>query len=276
MNDFTAIIDSIALNASRSNPPVEGDYTGEDGLLYCGKCHTPKQTRLPMSFGGRIVACGCLCKQREWEEEKEREKRNRADELRAYCLPDIAMRRHCFANATDAKHIQIARRYVEKWEEVRRNNYGLMLWGNTGTGKSFTAQCIANALLDRHIPVKYLTAPELVAKLMDRETSRSEFMQRIREVPLLIIDDLGAERDTPFAREQLCAVIDARSESGKPLIVTTNYSVAEMDNCTDMAMQRIFNRLKAVCVPVAVTGKSRRNELGEEKIRLARELLYGN
>lgn len=275
MNDFEAIMEKIVANAIRNNPPVEGDYTGEDGLLHCGKCHGARQMRDPNVMGGRLLPILCPCRLEEQEREKEREKRKRADELRAYCLPDVGMHRHTFDSAADAKHIRVARRYVDKWEEVQRDNIGLTFLGNTGTGKSFTAQCIANALLDRHIPVRYMTAVELVSALTDKETKRGEFMQKIRDVPLLIIDDLGAERDTPFAREQLCAVIDTRCESRKPLIVTTNYTKAEMEQCADPTMQRIFNRLKAICVPVAVTGKSRRDELGERKIQKARELLYG-
>ena len=276
MNDVNSILGGIVANAIRNNPPVEGDYTGDDGLLYCGKCHTPKQTRVPNLNGGRHVPCTCLCQQKEQVEEKKRDEKKKADELRVHCLPDIAMRRHTFAAATDAKHIQIAKRYVKKWEDVHRDNIGLRFWGNTGTGKSFTAQCIANALIDRHIPVRYMSAVEIVATLMDKDTKRGEFMQRIRDVPLLIIDDLGAERDTSFAREQLCTVIDTRCESGKPLIVTTNYTVNEMKNSADKDMQRIFNRLNAACVPVAVVGESRRDEIGEKKMLLARELLELN
>ena len=276
MNDVNSITDRLVAIAYKNNPPVEGDYLGEDGLLYCGKCHTKKQTRVPGLNHGDPVMCTCLCQQKEQAEEDEREKQKKADELREHCLPDVSMRRHTFAAATDAKHIQFARRYVEKWDDAKRKNLGLCFWGNTGTGKSFTAQCIANALIDRHIPVRYMSAVEIVATLMDKDTKRGEFMQRIRDVPLLIIDDLGAERDTSFAREQLCTVIDTRCESGKPLIVTTNYTVNEMKNSADKDMQRIFNRLNAACVPVAVVGESRRDEIGEKKMLLARELLELN
>ncbi len=261
------IIDSI----NRPNAAL-GDYTGEDGLLYCGKCRTPKQTRGEGIAEGRLLSIPCACRRAEIDEEERQTQRRRADELRSRCLPVRAMHGSTFSAASDAKHIRIARSYAEKWDECRAKDIGLLFWGNTGTGKSFTVQCIANALLDRQIPIKYYTSVQLVARLMEKE-GRETFMDALRKAPLLIIDDVGAERDTPFSREQLCAVIDDRSEARKPLIVTTNYTLDEMRNCQDHAQQRLFDRITALCVPVAVVGESRRREIGEGKLREAKELL---
>lgn len=259
-----------AINRPNSEP---GDYTGPDGLLYCGACGTPKQMRGEGPFSGHLLSIMCACAQEAYDKEMEQERRRKAEELRAVCLPVESMRTHTFDSAVDAPHIKTARRYVAKWDEVSAKNIGLLLWGNTGTGKSFTAQCICNALLDRKIPVKYVSAVELVAALMDRDVKRGPYMDGLRKTPLLVIDDIGAERDTAFSREQICAVIDARSEAGRPLIVTTNLTLDEMDACRDQALQRVYNRMKALCVPVAVIGESRRDGIAEEKTRLARELL---
>lgn len=262
------IIDKI--NKPNAAP---GDYIGPDGLLYCGKCHTPKQMRGSGVLAGKLLSITCACKEDEAQAAELEAKRKRIEDLRARCLPVEAMHKRVFATAGDEKHIEAARRYVERWEQMRAKNIGLMFWGNTGTGKTYAAQCIANALIDREIPVMYTTAVDLVAKLMNRETRREEFMEQLRKVPLLIIDDVGAERDTAFSREQICAVIDARSESGKPLVVTTNYTVGEMKKREDSVLERFFNRLLGCCAPVAVIGDSKRNAIAAQKMQLARELL---
>ena len=249
---------------------VPGDYTGEDGMLHCGKCGEPKQMRGEGALKGMLLPVTCSCQTREQAAKEERERRAKIEALRAKCLPVKAMHGHTFDSASEEKHILIARRYVEKWEDVCKNNYGLLLWGNTGTGKSFTAHCIANALIDRGIPVLFYSATEIVARLMDWER-RDETMQKVRSAQLMILDDIGAERDTSSAREQLCAVIDERIESGKPLVVTTNYTLGEMKDCEDRAQQRIFDRLKPL-VHIAITGESRRREIGAQKLRDAREL----
>ena len=182
------------------------------------------------------------------------------------------MRKHTFEAASEDKHVQLARRYVEEWTEMRKRNVGLLLWGNTGTGKSFTAHCIANALIEQGVPVRVYSVVDLMMSLMNWQ-KRDDILQKIRTVPLLILDDVGAERDTPFSHEQLCAIIDERGESGLPLIITTNYSVSDMEKCGDPEMQRIFDRLCAMCVKIAVTGESRRREIGAQKLRDARALL---
>ena len=47
-----------------------------------------------------------------------------------------------------------AHAYVENWKEAYKSNIGLLLFGDVGTGKSFLAGCIANALLDQDVPVR--------------------------------------------------------------------------------------------------------------------------
>ena len=248
-----------------------GDYTGADGLLHCGKCRKPKQMRLDGVEKPVSILCDCAEDQRRMEEAQARQKR--VDDLRARCLPREAMRRHTFEVADVGRHIDIARRFVEKWPELRRNGTGLALWGNVGTGKSFTAHCIANALIEQEIPVRCTSAAEIVAALTERNTPRAEYLDRLCSVPLLVIDDLGAERGTDYAREQLCAAIDARTESGRPFVVTTNYSLEEMRNPADPALARIFDRVLSRCVPVAVVGKSRREDEATARLAAARALL---
>ena len=250
-----------------------GDYTGVDGLLYCGKCHKPKQMRGDGVLAGKLLSITCSCKEAELQAAELAEKQKRVDALRARCLPVESMHSRVFSAAGNEKHIRTAQRYVEKWDEMVTENCGIIFWGNTGTGKTYAAQCIANALIDQEISVYYITAVDLIAKLMDRETRRGDLMHKLQKTPLLIIDDVGAERDTAFSREQLCAVIDARNESGRPLIVTTNYTAAEMRNCSDPALQRIFNRLLSCCVPVAVIGESKRNAMAARKMQRMREVL---
>lgn len=156
---------------------------------------------------------------------------------------------------------------------MRKNGTGIVLWGNTGSGKSFTAQCVCNALVDRGIAVAYVTAAGLVSNLMDRDIPRQEYRDKLCRVSLLVIDDIGAERETSFAREQLCGAIDARLENGKPLVVTTNYSLTEMQDTQDPALSRLFDRVLGSCVPVRVVGESRRKVDGAVKLEAARRLL---
>ena len=265
--NVSAVLDRI------NKPNVnQGDYTGDDGLLYCGVCHEPKQTRGTGVMSGKLLFITCDCQKKAIAEEEREKKRVKADELRSFCFANKAMAQHTFSVASDAKHIQIAKRYVAKWEEVKSKNLGLLLWGNTGTGKSFTAHCIANALIEQLVPVRLYSSVQVINDMMDRDL-RAKLMEKVRTVPLVILDDVGAERNTPFAREQLCAIIDERNEAGLPLIVTTNYTLSDMDKTADQELQRVFDRIRSMCVAVAVTGESKRRAVGAQKLREAREIL---
>ena len=90
-----------------------------------------------------------------------------------------------------------ARAYVENWKEAYKNNTGLLLFGNVGTGKSFFAGCIANALLDRDVPVLMTNFPTILNRLTGMfSADRADFITSFDEYDLLIIDDPGVERST--------------------------------------------------------------------------------
>ena len=74
--------------------------------------------------------------------------------MKASGLQEKALYDYNFANDSGINpEIRHAHTYVEKWEEMKKNATGLLIWGNVGTGKSFFAGCIANALLEKGIPV---------------------------------------------------------------------------------------------------------------------------
>ena len=89
---------------------------------------------------------------------------------------------------------------------------------------------------------------------------------------LLIIDDLGAERSTEYAVENVFNVIDRRYRTGKPLIITTNLHIDTMRNETSIDKKRIYDRVFEMCVPVQMKGTSKRKASADNKIKLLREL----
>ena len=77
---------------------------------------------------------------------------------------------------------------------------------------------------------------------------------------LLIIDDLGVERSTEYAMEQMFFVIDSRYRSRRPMIITTNLKLAELKNPPDLAHARIYDRILERCAPILFAGKNFREE----------------
>mgnify|MGYP000933183649 CR=1 FL=1 len=121
------------------------DYYGADGLLYCGKCHTPKDAFFAkglvlMGKNRHPVECSCHKAEREQQEAaiKERKHLDLVRRLKADGFSDSAMLNWTFANDNGrSPQIRHAHRYVEQWQTMRAENIGLLLWGGVGTGKSF-------------------------------------------------------------------------------------------------------------------------------------------
>ena len=266
--DTNGIIEGLAKAAAQNHKPQEGDYI-KDGLLYCGKCHTPKQCEVEM--GGRIIKPYCMCRcevereERLKEEERARERMQRADRMRRTGFPDSEMRDWTFANddGKDAKTMAAMRRYVEKFPEMLENGTGLMLYGNVGSGKSFAAACIANALIENGTPCLMTNFQRIVNKYIDS----------LQKFDLLIIDDFATERKTEYMAEQVTAVIDARYRSKLPLIVTTNINPRDLMSADGIGEQRIYSRIMDMCVPVAFNGQDRRRSDYAARTAAAKELL---
>ena len=147
-----------------------------------------------------------------------------------------------FASATDTPSIQMAKRYTENWKNVKAENLGLLLWGDVGTGKSFLAACIANALLEKGVPVLMTNFSKILNQMgaMYSDERVSLYCFFFNRFSLLIIDDLGIERNTEYALEQVYAVIDERYKTGLPLIITTNLTISQLRNPEDVAHARIY------------------------------------
>ena len=92
---------------------------------------------------------------------------------------------------------------------------------------------------------------------------------------LLIIDDLGVERNSEFAREQVFNIIDSRYRSQLPMIVTTNLTVDELKNPADLARARIYDRVLERCTAIKVSDQNIRKLNMAENLVKAKQLLEG-
>ena len=187
------------------------DYVAEDGLLYCGSCKTPKEAFFPNGkklFGRDRHPAECRCRQatREKQEKEERARLHyeKVQRLKLQGFTDWAMQHWTFANDHGQNpQMQLAQRYVAHWPEIRDKNVGLLLWGGVGTGKSFMAGCIANALMEQEVAVCMTNFARIMNELNSTFAGRNEVVDRLCSYPLLVIDDFGMERGTEYALEQI-------------------------------------------------------------------------
>ena len=151
-NEIEAMITDITTTTTEAE-----DYTGEDGLLYCGKCHTPKEAYFAEGktcFGRDRHPAECDCQRAAREKQQAAESRQKhlekVEDLKRRGFTDPAMRNWTFEHDNGRNpQTETARFYVESWETMQAENIGYLFWGGVGTGKSYLAACIANALMRR-------------------------------------------------------------------------------------------------------------------------------
>lgn len=121
----------------------------------------------------------------------------------------------------------------------------LLLFGDTGVGKTFLSNCIAKELLDTSHSVIYLTAIELFKQFEKQDFNRgyqSDDIDNtyILDCDLLIIDDLGTEVGNTYTNSKLFYVINERILRKKSVIISTNLSLSDI---RDAYSERIFSRI---------------------------------
>lgn len=180
------------------------------------------------------------------------------------CFPERAMAEWNFENDNGSNScMKYAKQYVEKWDESYKKGFGLLLWGDVGTGKSYMAACIANALLEQEKRV-LMTNFAMISNGIYASTDKNEYIEAICSYDLLIIDDLGSERSSSYMMENVFQVIDRRVCSGKPMIITTNLTVQEMRETQNLDEKRIYDRVLEYCQPICVKGENHRREKSKQ------------
>lgn len=282
MIEMTDEVRNYIDEAANKNILEDDEYIdSEDGLIHCSVCCERRQTvvkrfRHPGYF---IPRCPCACQIEEERQRKEkqaqRERMERIKRRRAHGLRDKSLHSYTFDHDNGSNPVmEKSRAYVHNWKEAYRNNTGLLLFGDVGTGKSFFAGCIANALLDQDVPVLMTSFPTILNQLTGvYPEERVDFINSLNDYDLLIIDDLGVERSTEFAMEQMFEVIDKRYRSGKSMIITTNLTLEQLRNPPDLAHARIYERILERCAPILFSGENFRKQKSEENKRIARMIV---
>lgn len=257
---------------------VEFAYDSEkeyikDGHAYCKVCHERKDGDVMEFFGNKMilrVACKC---DREIEQQKERrEKQMEIERLKRTCFNSMREWSYTFENyqGEENQSLMIAKNFVEDYEKMKKESIGLLFYGSVGSGKTYLACSIANSLIEQYqISVKIRNFAQIINELQKSsfDFDKNAYIESLVNTSVLILDDLGIERDTSYAKEQVYNIVNSRYLKQKPTIFTTNLSYDTIQNCKDsVEYQRIYSRIIEMCIPVMVVGEDFRKFIQRDKL----------
>lgn len=253
----------------------------------CKVCGERLYTQIEVLGKTRALPIPCFCQREEmekrYEKEEAEEKQRRLDRLKIYSMMDAHFEKCRFenwdTNLVSKSYYTMAKNYVDQWADIKARNVGLLLWGKPGCGKSYMSFCIANALIEKFVPVIAISSIGILNRIKDTfdkhgQEGQTEIIRGLEDASLLVLDDLGAEAKTRWANETIYSIIDARYRSSKPIIITTNLSPEQLREKTisDDGVARIYDRIIEMCTPVEISGNSIRRLVAKQKGEFIKEL----
>ena len=256
----------------------EGDYS-IGGVLYCAHCHTPKQHVRDWQGKTYRFPIPCQCQKEALARQEQKQKRRKAMEkamrYRELGFSDEVLKNWTFARDDGAspKYTAIMKRYVEHFSECRAKGQGLLLYGSCGSGKTFAAAAIANALIEQGIPCLVSNFDRLSDKLTAPRSQRTMEAEDLNKFELLVLDDLDAEVDNKYTDNMIFRIVDSRYRAGLPMIITTNLTKQDLLNPRSVAKKRIYDRILERCCPVEMNDANRRAKAMKNNILDMKQLL---
>lgn len=280
METTKELLDNVLQNMEKSILNEDnGDYVkNEDGLVYCGKCNTAKQQMANIGGVLRKIPKNCDCRNKEIEKQRkemeEFEHGMRINMFKSMAFDDELMYAQTFEREDGSlEYRQAGLNYVKHFEDMEKENIGLILTGAVGTGKTYLAASIANALIEKGVSVRMTNFGVILNDMMNLQIDKNKYIKNLNSNRLLIIDDFGIQRDTSFAMEHIFNIIDSRYRANKPILVTTNLPISYLMNTTDLKEKRIYSRLLEMATPLIFNGENHRIKTMREKAMVANMVL---
>jgi DNA replication protein DnaC len=193
----------------------------------------------------------------------------RVSRARARSLSGVIPRRYRGVSFDRPPVTQIApaitaavKRYVNRIDDQLDAGRGLWLQGSVGTGKTTLAMLVSRHAIEAGRSVAIYSLPRLLAEIRttfddDRSRSYVDLIDRLTAVDLLHIDDVGAEKTSEWVLEQLYAIVNARYEDERSIVITTNL---ERDALAGQINERTVSRLEEMCEILPLWGEDARQQ----------------
>jgi DNA replication protein DnaC len=258
--------------ASEKHLPPSGETAPTRECEHCGREITGEWVPFPPALSAKygrdgqwwFPPCSSECQaadeQLEWEQQTRA--RKTAALLEKSEMPErlsrstLARFDPSFSPAA-ARGLAAVRDYLAAWKEMRQEGRGLYLVGGVGCGKTHLAAGMARVLMEEHyVPTLFHTAPGLLDRLRPSEDSdREAWAAWAMNAELLVLDDLGVEKATEWAKERLFVLVNHRYRRSLPTVYTSNLGPGELGRHLG---ERTLSRIAETCRFVELAGPDHR------------------
>lgn len=252
-------------------------------LKTCEICNEFIEKDIEILGSLRRVPIMCSCKKKKLEEKAIQEEINER-EIRLKQLFRNSLMDNKFKECTfdkwdhqlgSEKIYKITSKYSNSFKEMKKNNVGLLIYGEPGNGKTYATCCIANQLIPLGITCICVSINSLLERIKETYSKYGnegeiEVLRGLRNADLLILDDLGTEQITEWSRSRVYNIIDARYRNGLPLIISTNVGINKIQ---EIYSKRTYDRILEMCTPVKNESSSIRTVKSKDKTNIIKALL---
>jgi DNA replication protein DnaC len=224
-------------STSRANTGTWSDDAKKaDTESICPICNGARFVHPTLSSGkpdfSRVAACSCILSQKDEERQVKLEQYSNLGALKRLTFENL-MSQGRSGYQSNQQQFQMAYDFARAFATEPKG--WLALVGPSGCGKTYLASAIANERIKQGQSALYKTAPDLLDDLRstfnpDRETPYDQSFDMLRNAPLLIIDDLGTQSSTPWAKEKLDQLLNHRYNQQLPTVITTSTPVEQLDD----------------------------------------------
>lgn len=227
----------------------EDEYPDQNGLPMCKNCNGKRWFTIQDGEKTLVHYGKCKCQEEEYaRRQAEIEKENNLRRFRENQKLSMLGKKYLearFATAKITKNNKLAYQkcinYAKNAREVLRNCFGLYVYGDNSSGKSYLLACLCNELVELGYSCVYTSVPRMLAEIQQSYSDNTAMCQAkltswLENKSFVFIDDLGKEflgRESnsgasKFAEKVLLEVLNARYNNGKPTIFSSNYSISEL------------------------------------------------
>lgn len=237
------------------------------GLNHCknrvvGYCYTPEKSNNTIIFS--YVACK--------HEQKRLKDDAYKDNLELFDMPEEIANANLQEIYTDDKAripiIHYFKEFMEKYQKGEKPK-GLYLTGSFGSGKTYLIAALLNEMAKKKVASALVYYPEFLRSLKSSfQTDYNERFDYIKKSPLLLLDDIGAENESAWSRDEVLGpMLQYRMQNHLPTFFTSNLNLKELETIfattssgvDKVKARRIIERIKQLTIPMELIGKNRRN-----------------